>query len=435
MISTWLTAAMLTAVLNLSLEYLVLTKRKSLATHIVVRLAHLAAVFAATFLYLRHIDPDSLLGGILRYCISSSFILPCLFLFAESISQKVFLFFMDWGFTTFFTSLCVWVAARAGNALLAYSVIFLPVFGLALPLYSKYLKRGVRRILFLFEFGSPSYVAMPILTFVLFSALFGPLSPPTRDWSSFFLMLLFEVQVVFSYYVLFAHFFVVYDRMRTMDDFRSAERQLHLQKQYYEEVDKGIRRQRELIHDARHHLTTISALAKAGDAEAVGPYVDRLLAHYVSRTMRRYCENSAANAIIGSYIEVAEGEGIPVSTDIDLPLEIGIDEYALCALFGNAIENAIEACRRIPDGSELRGRRFISIKSRTERGRLVVRIENSFNSARRVQEGAFPSEKGSFGGIGLESIRAVVEKYDGCLNCERLGEMFALSAILYCRSA
>ena len=97
---------------------------------------------------------------------------------------------------------------------------------------------------------------------------------------------------------------------------------------------------------------------------------------------------------------------------------------------GNAIENAIEACQRILPESERYPDKRIAIKARGESPLLVIRIENSFQPLPEDRDGYFPSSKGSRSGIGLESMRAIAEKYRGALNCERKGDTFVFSAVL-----
>ncbi|HPS45433.1 MAG TPA: ATP-binding protein, partial [Treponemataceae bacterium] len=162
----------------------------------------------------------------------------------------------------------------------------------------------------------------------------------------------------------------------------------------------------------------------------LGEYLDRLLGDGFVAPQKRYCANPVANAVIGGYIEIAETRGITVATDIDLPVDIRIDEYELCALLGNAIENAIEACQRIPPESERYPGKRIDIRVRGEPSRLVIRIENSFQPLPGDREGLFPSSKGARSGIGLESMRTIVENHRGALNCERKGDTFVFSAVL-----
>jgi hypothetical protein len=422
--------------LNLILEYATLTPRRSSTTHILLRSAFILSVFIFAFgvrrLGLRGLPVSELIG----YLIGVMFLIPCLYLFSESTPQKVFLFFMDWGTTTFLWSFSAYMTELIRFEPIVENAIvgglYLGIFIFVIPIYIKYWRNGIRRMLLLFEYGKPGYAALPILNLVLLVTIFGPRTHH-RELYWFAAMLLFECLVILTYYLLFSYFHVVYERMRTAENFRNAERQLELQKKYYGEVEKGIKLQRKIIHDTRHHLAAISALVKAGDNKALAPYIDQLILTYGQQFTERYCENNVANAIIGGYVEIAQEKGISVSTEIDLPPDIGVDEYELCALFGNAIEFSIEACQRIPADSELYKRRFVSIKSKTEQNRLIVRIENSFKDNGELPAGSFPSSKGTFGGVGLESVKTVVERCQGALNCEIIGDVFALSAVLYPR--
>ena len=244
-------------------------------------------------------------------------------------------------------------------------------------------------------------------------------------------MILFEGFVLFAYFLLFIHFESVHDRKEAEERLRETERYMLLQKKYYAEVDRGIRAQRDLLHDIRHHLLVLDSLSKNGNYDELSRYVETLQENYGRRFTKRYCGNVTVNAVLGGYIEIAEEKGISVTTELDIPGNIGIDEFDLCVLFGNSVENAIEACLRIPPESDLFADRALVIKARCEKDRLVVWIGNSCpDDSPEDRDERFPSSKGALGGIGLESVRAVVERNKGCLNCERRGSSFILSAVL-----
>ena len=84
----------------------------------------------------------------------------------------------------------------------------------------------------------------------------------------------------------------------------------------------------------------------------------------------------------------------------------------MCALFGNLMENAIEATEKLTDGS----RRFININIRPVAGQVFLCVENGYESTVKIVDGMPVSskekEKG-FHGYGLKSIRMIAEKYDG----------------------
>jgi len=177
----------------------------------------------------------------------------------------------------------------------------------------------------------------------------------------------------------------------------------------------------------------LASLLRTGEYTSLEAYIEQLLDKTGRQYAKRFCANKMANAIIGGYIKIAEEEGISVSVELDVPEDIGIGDYELCTIFGNTIENAIEACQRIPDESESHARRFINIKSKVDKSRLIIRIENSFDDQLLMDHGELQSSKGSLGGIGLESVRNVIDRYNGSSNYDTEGSTFILSVVLSLR--
>ena len=123
-----------------------------------------------------------------------------------------------------------------------------------------------------------------------------------------------------------------------------------------------------MLLDVRRHLVHISSLIPAGDPAAIARYIDRLLNTDAYSDKRIYCEHRAVDAVIGGCIGTAERQGIVVTVALELPQEIGIDKRELCALFGDVMENAIEACLLIPSDSALYARRYINVNAWVEDG-------------------------------------------------------------------
>lgn len=372
---------------------------------------------------------------LLYYLLSITSFGVYLYIFEASFAQDLFIFFMFWGFSSFLSTLSNWFAYwldLGSFAIAAQCLFYLGCFACIIPLYRKYWARAIREVLTLFLKGKSIYAAFPLLSFIVYVALFGPLTE-TISIKWFALMILFECLILFMYYLLFSHFRLIYDHLRAEDRLENAEQQRALQKKYYEEVERGVQTQAKLLHDTRHHLLAVASLAQEEDSTAIKQYIEQLLAHFGSTHERRFCEHSVANAVIGGYIDIAERNGIAVSTEIDLPQAIWIDEYELCTLFGNTIENAIEACQRIPMTSAHYTGRYIDIRSSAADGRLIVRIENSYEGELVKGKNRFSSSKGALGGIGLESVGMVVDTYSGTMSCEAQDSVFVLSAILYPR--
>ena len=360
----------------------------------------------------------------------------CCYLFRENFAQKLFLFFAVWGISSFVSALCNWATfllpfGMWDDAIKALA--YVSIYGAIIPLFRRYWASSVKEVLALFSKGTPVYAAFPFVAFILFATLFGPMTK-TSDLRWFSLMLLFESLIIFMYYLLFSHFHLIFKRLRAEDRLDKAEEHRALQKRYYEEVDKGVQAQSKLLHDMRHHLLAAASLARTEDAAAVSEYIGQLLDNLGAPRMVRHCQHDVANAVIGGYVDIAKGKGIEVTEEIDLPQDIGIDGYDLCTLFGNTIENAIEACERMTPDSTSHAARFIDIRCGSKDGRLVVRIENSCGNAPVVENCRVESSKGPMGGLGLESVRMIVDSYSGSMNCDCANSSFVLSAILYQRA-
>lgn len=99
----------------------------------------------------------------------------------------------------------------------------------------------------------------------------------------------------------------------------------------------------------------------------------------------------------------------------------------ICALFGNAVENAIEAVSKL----ERRSERFISFQARESRGMLVITIENCYAGDLELDDGLPKTTKDStdYHGYGLKSIRRVAEKYGGQVTI-LADEMFHLTILI-----
>lgn len=419
----------ITLLAQMILEYSTLTKRRTLSVHILVRGASLLFVYGGFWI----LNLMGVKSYFVYYLLTVAYVFSCLYLFSESFAQKMFFYFANWGITTFFSSVCYWIASQLGSGsekdIIIRYVLYFVCYLVVIPLYLKYCRDRIKKILSMLENGNTIYAIYPILTFVLFCILFGPTTKIISvTW--FVTMVIFEAIILFSYYLLFSQVYAVYWRMEAETRLNNTERLVLLQKKYYEQVDRGICKQRELMHDTRHNLVAMASFVKAREYDALEQHIQQLLEHYDSLYTRRFCENTTANAIIGGYIEIAEKKGISVSVEIDLPQEIGINKYELCTIFGNTIENAIEACQRISASTELYSKRYINIKSKVEKDRLIIRLENMCENSSKKRKGTLLSSKGSLGGVGLASVKNVVERYNGCLSCNQDANLFVVSIVM-----
>ena len=183
---------------------------------------------------------------------------------------------------------------------------------------------------------------------------------------------------------------------------------LFMQQQRYENLKASIEEVRQARHDMRHQLNQISALAETGDMEGLKSYLEKNISRIPNLGIH-FCENRAADSVIGYYCALAKREDIPFCAKLDLPQTLPIDEINMCLVLSNLLENALEASiRTAPD------RRQIKITAYLHAGRLLlIEVENAYDGEIREKDGVFQSSKRKGNGVGIQSIQHIAEKSGG----------------------
>ena len=183
---------------------------------------------------------------------------------------------------------------------------------------------------------------------------------------------------------------------------------LDMQQQRYENLKTAIEEARQARHDMRHHLNRISALAEEGDLEGLKTYLAQTVSRIPDLDMS-FCENRAADSVIGYYCSLAKRENIPFCLQIDLPEKLTVDEIDMCLVFSNLLENALEASRKTAAAQQ---RISLEIYQHSA-SILLIRVENNFDGNIKEKDHLFHSTKRTGLGVGTQSVRRTAEKNDG----------------------
>lgn len=174
-----------------------------------------------------------------------------------------------------------------------------------------------------------------------------------------------------------------------------------MQQQRYESLKTAIDEARQARHDMRHQLNQISALAEAGDLDNLKAYLAKTVSRIPDLDMN-FCENRAADSVVGYYCALAKREGVPFCAKLDLPQVLPVDEIDLCLVLSNLLENAFEASLRTAPA-----RRRIEVTAYVHAERLLlVEVENAFDGEVNEKAGssARPSERKTGSASSLSSI-------------------------------
>jgi sensor histidine kinase regulating citrate/malate metabolism len=128
----------------------------------------------------------------------------------------------------------------------------------------------------------------------------------------------------------------------------------------------------------------------------------------------RYCSNDAVNAVVCQYASIAEKNGIKLTISLDVPTHSEkISDIDLCVIFGNLLENAIEACNAME-----KGEKFIKLISNHHLSKLIITMDNSFNGVFIKKNGVIISSKDDSVGLGVSSVETLAKGHGGSSHFE-----------------
>lgn len=213
---------------------------------------------------------------------------------------------------------------------------------------------------------------------------------------------------------------------RIKDERENAERLERQMAYQYEKFETLRRKDRELQlmrHDMKNQLAVLMELSEQEKKE----YVKELLAETVNYLDQLDTGNAVVNVLMEQKKKQCQENGVRLEMYVDMKELTFLPSPDICTLFANAIDNGMEAASQLPDG-----RRTVWVKGGTVGDFLVVRFSNYYQNVLQPRGAGFlTTKKDPLGhGLGLESIRRVVEKYGGVMTIQTEKEKFNLTWML-----
>lgn len=290
-------------------------------------------------------------------------------------------------------------------------IVRLTIYLVILPILFKFVRPRFRRLVETLDKEWRTSVVVPLMFLVMqVMVLYYP--SPYWYWTNF----TWSRVIIATTYILFlAVYYLLYIQANAIVEKYDLEKRQLLMSQQEKLWESELASQQETTelvyrqkHDMHHHNSVIIEMLQNGDIEQLKAYmksVDESLDIHNSNT---FCLNSIANSIFNIYYHRAEAEGIDTRFNVSVPKVIGIDNIDLTCILGNAMENALEGCMRLPDDEE----KEIIVTTKFIDKRLRVQVENTCRSDIEF-EGELPLTQKQGGGTGTKSILYTAELYDG----------------------
>lgn len=134
--------------------------------------------------------------------------------------------------------------------------------------------------------------------------------------------------------------------------------------------------------------------------------------------------NSYVDSMINTKITLARSEKVDVKCTMLSKME-GIDDLEFCSVFGNLMDNAIEAERKVIEKKEI----IIFVEEKM--GYLRLEIQNKIEKSVLNENSSLNTTKKdtSSHGIGHKSIKRTMQKVGGALKYYETGDLFCAEAV------
>lgn len=226
-----------------------------------------------------------------------------------------------------------------------------------------------------------------------------------------------------------AAFILLRRSLYNLIDKRIERFQSELIEKQVREIQNMYRQVRGWRHDYRNHIQNMKTQLFEGNYEGLDNYLSQLSDDLDTVDTVIKTGNVMADAILNSKLNTAAKLNINLNVKANIPENIILSDVELCSLLGNMLDNAVEACSRLPEEE-----RFIRIYIGRLKGQLYISVQNSAGKLRR-EKGVFLSTKEGEHGYGLFRIDRVAKKYGGFVNRQNEEGVFATEITLPLKTA
>ena len=195
-------------------------------------------------------------------------------------------------------------------------------------------------------------------------------------------------------------------------------------------------------HDINNYVADMEQLLQTGDeGDRMPVQVRKEAEHYLQSMQQAAAElslqfstgNPVTDVILNRKGQICAQEGISLEGDLLYPANLLIEVFDLGIVLNNALDNAIEACRKISEerNREIRFRGYV-------KGRMFfLVVENTYDGTMmRIKDGELLTTKNDeeIHGLGMSNMRSCVEKYYGTMQYEPGENRFSLTIMLQSRT-
>jgi len=189
---------------------------------------------------------------------------------------------------------------------------------------------------------------------------------------------------------------------------------------------------RRIQHDQRHHRAQIAEYMLSGQHDNVFAYLKELDEEAKEEMANKFvwCENETVNAILSGCARKATARGVDFSAEVAVEPTLPLPDVELVAVVANLVENAINAAEKLEKSTstlDFDSAPKVTCYLRQRALGLGITVTNPVPEGFALTAKGLPCEEP---GVGMESVRRVVEKHEGKWVYELVDGILMCQAVL-----
>ena len=223
---------------------------------------------------------------------------------------------------------------------------------------------------------------------------------------------------------MFAHMLIC-GQARMKSELENVHNMLENQYQQYKMSRDSIDMINYKYHDLKHK---IAVLKSEENPEKRKEYLESMENEIRQYELQNKTGNKVLDTILTGKSIYCDKHGITLTCVADGTLLDAIDTMDICSIFGNALDNAVESVKKLPD----KEKRLIHVTVSKQKEFLLIRFENYYEAKLEIERGHLVSTKEDreFHGYGIKSIRYTVEKYQGAVSISAENNWFDMKILI-----
>jgi len=194
-------------------------------------------------------------------------------------------------------------------------------------------------------------------------------------------------------------------------DLTTRLQRLELESNYFKEIDAIHAEFRTWRHEYNNNMIALRKLIEHNDNDKAIEYIDGMMQNPARDADILHTGNLVLDAVASSKLWIARSKGIDISVQAVYPESNNIENNDLCAIVGNLLDNAIEACLRIKEESI---NKFIVFSLLIKGKNMTISVSNSYEGILKKDGDHYLTDKDRrFHGIGMQYVDSIVDKYQG----------------------